>query len=258
MSTPTEPLPPQYSAYQQPAPTYAPPHNPLSQGPVAPKGLAIAALITGIVAFLMGLLPVIGALVGVAAIVLGAIALTRKQPKGFALTGLILGALGLIASIGVSAGLGALSSEVSKQVENTSISQPEAPKAEEPKVARPAPEAEEPVAAEPVPEPEPEPEPEPAMTIGQSNAVRSAQQYLNYTAFSRTGLIDQLVFESFSTEDATFAVDHVSPDWNLQAAKSAQQYLDYTSFSRQSLIDQLIFEGYTPEQAEHGVNAVGY
>lgn len=87
------------------------------------------------------------------------------------------------------------------------------------------------------------------------NAIRSAQQYLEFSAFSRSGLIDQLEYEGFSTEDATFAVDSLNVDWNEQAAKSARQYLEYTSFSRSGLIDQLVYEGFTHAQAEYGVNA---
>ena len=108
------------------------------------------------------------------------------------------------------------------------------------------------------PAPEPEPEPEPEMSLAQENAVQSAEDYLSFTAFSRTGLIEQLEFEGYSTADATFAVDYHKVDWNEQAAKSAQQYLDFSSFSRQELVDQLKFEGFTPEQAEYGVTQVGY
>lgn len=97
----------------------------------------------------------------------------------------------------------------------------------------------------------------PSMTVSQQNALESAESYLNYTAFSRQGLIDQLEFEKFSTADATWAVDQLTTDWNEQAALSAQSYLDYSSFSRQGLIDQLIFENFTPEQATYGVNQVG-
>lgn len=94
--------------------------------------------------------------------------------------------------------------------------------------------------------------------MGQRNAIRQAESYLDYTAFSRTGLIEQLVFESYSTEDATFAVDHIEVNWMEQAAKTAQNYLDFTSFSRQGLTEQLEFEGFTSEQAAYGVSAVGY
>lgn len=94
-------------------------------------------------------------------------------------------------------------------------------------------------------------------TISQKNAIKSAESYLDYTAFSREGLIDQLVYEKYSVEDATYAVDQLSVDWNEQAAKSAQSYLDYSSFSRQGLIDQLVYEKFTAEQATHGADAVG-
>ena len=95
-------------------------------------------------------------------------------------------------------------------------------------------------------------------TTGEINALEKALSYLNYTSFSRSGLIEQLEFEGFSTEEATYGVDNCGADWNEQAAKKAQSYLDYSSFSRQGLIDQLVFEGFTQEQAEYGVSAVGY
>jgi flagellar biosynthesis GTPase FlhF len=94
-------------------------------------------------------------------------------------------------------------------------------------------------------------------TVSQQNALRSAQNYLDFQAFSHSGLIKQLEFEEYSTEDATWAVDRVEVDWNEQAAKSAQNYLDFQGFSRQGLIDQLIFEGFTPKQAEYGVSQTG-
>ncbi|WP_245717169.1 Ltp family lipoprotein [Nocardia jejuensis] len=93
------------------------------------------------------------------------------------------------------------------------------------------------------------------ITSSQRNAIRSAQQYLAYTAFSRSGLIHQLEYEEFSTADAKFAVDSLNVDWNEQAAKCAKQYLEYTSFSRSGLIDQLVYDGFTRAQAEHGANA---
>ncbi|WP_223881188.1 Ltp family lipoprotein [Nesterenkonia ebinurensis] len=92
------------------------------------------------------------------------------------------------------------------------------------------------------------------MTSGEANALSHAESYLNYTGFSREGLIGQLEFEDYTTAEAEFAVDNVEVDWNEQAVRVAESYLDYTSFSRQGLIDQLLFEGFTQEQAEHGVN----
>lgn len=94
-------------------------------------------------------------------------------------------------------------------------------------------------------------------TVSQQNALRKAADYLDYTAFSRTGLIEQLVYEKYSAEDSTWAVDRVTVDWNEQAAKKAKDYLDYTSFSRSGLVEQLLYEGFTPEQAEYGVSTTG-
>lgn len=94
-------------------------------------------------------------------------------------------------------------------------------------------------------------------TVSQSNAVNRAKSYLDYTAFSRQGLIEQLEYEGFSNADATYGADHSGADWMEQAAKKAESYLEYSSFSRSGLIDQLEYEGFTHEQAVHGVNSVG-
>mgnify|MGYP003564406486 FL=1 len=95
-------------------------------------------------------------------------------------------------------------------------------------------------------------------TVGQANARQTAERYLDFSAFSRSGLIEQLEFEGYSTQDATYAVDAVGADWNEQAAKKAESYLASSSFSRQGLIDQLVFEGFSQAEAEYGVTQVGY
>ena len=97
----------------------------------------------------------------------------------------------------------------------------------------------------------------PKETKAQENARESAESYLDTSAFSRQGLIDQLKFEGYSVKDATYGVDAQKANWKEQAAASAQSYLDSSSFSRQGLIDQLVFEGYTQEQAVYGVNQAG-
>ena len=97
-----------------------------------------------------------------------------------------------------------------------------------------------------------------APTLSQKNAVKQAENYLSFTAFSRTGLIKQLEFEGYSHEDSTYAVDNVKVNWNEQCAKKAEDYLSFTAFSRSGLYDQLEFEGFTSEQIEYGLQAVGY
>src|SRR5437588_9759121 len=62
----------------------------------------------------------------------------------------------------------------------------------------------------------------PLTPASQQNAVRKAKDYLDYDAFSRQGLIKQLEYDSFSAEDATYAVDSITVDWNQQAAKKAK------------------------------------
>jgi hypothetical protein len=97
----------------------------------------------------------------------------------------------------------------------------------------------------------------PLSPASQQNAVRSAEDYIDMSGFSRQGLIKQLEYEDFSTEDATFAVDHITVDWNVQAARSAKDYLDMSGFSHSKLVAQLEYEGFTPAQAEYGTTAAG-
>ena len=91
-----------------------------------------------------------------------------------------------------------------------------------------------------------------------ANVVKTARNYLNFMAFSRKGLIDQLVYEGYSTESAEYAVDNIGADWNQQCAKKAKDYLEFMSFSREGLYEQLAYEGFTDEQIQYGLSQVGY
>lgn len=95
-------------------------------------------------------------------------------------------------------------------------------------------------------------------TIGEKNALQEAKDYLNYSAFSYTGLIEQLEYEGYSNDEATYGVSNCDADWDEQAVMMATEYMDYSSFSRQGLIDQLKYEGFTTKQATYGVEANGY
>ena len=94
-------------------------------------------------------------------------------------------------------------------------------------------------------------------TRSEENAIRKAEDYLSFSAFSRSGLIDQLEFEGFTTAEATFGVDYLDVDWNEQAWMKAEDYLSLSAFSRSGLIDQLEFEGFTTAQATYGVDKAG-
>ena len=78
------------------------------------------------------------------------------------------------------------------------------------------------------------------------------------SGFSYTGLIGQLEYEKFTTEQATYGAENCGADWNEQAAIKAESYLDNSSFSKDSLIEQLEYEGFTHEQAVYGVEKNGY
>lgn len=93
-------------------------------------------------------------------------------------------------------------------------------------------------------------------TTGERNALKRAKEYLDYTAFSYSGLIEQLEFEGYSHKEAQYGADHCGANWKEQAAKKAQQYLDFSAFSRQALIEQLEFEGFTHSEAVYGVDYV--
>ena len=95
------------------------------------------------------------------------------------------------------------------------------------------------------------------VTLSQTQAVRKAESYLGYSAFSKSGLVKQLEFEGFSKEDSVYGVDNCGADWMEQASLKAESYLDYSAFSRSGLIEQLEFEGFTSEQAIYGVDSVG-
>ncbi len=45
------------------------------------------------------------------------------------------------------------------------------------------------------------------LTAGQENALRSAEDYLDYSAFSRSGLIEQLMYEGYTREQAEYGVN---------------------------------------------------
>ena len=103
-------------------------------------------------------------------------------------------------------------------------------------------------------------------TSEQQHAYNSGLNYLEYTAFSKQGLIDQLSSEygeGYPLEVAEFAVNKIEErgevDWVEQAKRSAKNYLEFSDFSKQGLIDQLSSEygeQFTVEQATEAVEAV--
>lgn len=94
------------------------------------------------------------------------------------------------------------------------------------------------------------------LTDTQREAAESAEGHLNATGVSRTTLINTLIDEGHSKEDAEFVVDIFGIDWMEMARGTAEFYTYYMPFSYQGLIDHLIYMAFTEEQAIYGADSV--
>ena len=101
--------------------------------------------------------------------------------------------------------------------------------------------------------PAPDPQQDTGST-GEKSAIQSAREYLAISAFSKQGLIDQLVYEGFSESEAENAVGSISIDWKEQAYESAKEYLDIMNFTISDLTAQLVYDGFTSEEVTYGVD----
>lgn len=226
-----------------PVATQAPPYAPKKA-----SGLTLAALIVGIVAFLVGLAPIFGALVGLTAVVLGILALRRHQSKGMAIAGVVLGAIATLASIGMTAGIGAAVNNASDESPVAAVSEPST----------------EPSTQAPIVEPEPTetvaPAPAaPAVPADFQSALIKAASYSELMNMSRAGIYDQLTSEygeQFSPEAAQYAVDNLQADWNANALAKAKSYQEQMAMSPDAIRDQLTSEygeKFTPEEADYAM-----
>lgn len=224
------------------------------QGPPVKKaaGLAIAALVVGIGAFLFGLVPVFGALVGIAAVVLGVLAVRKQQSKGMAVTGIVLGAIAVVSSLAMAFGLGAIMSGASDDAPVAAAVETSAPVEE---LASPsASETSEPVQEAQAPEPA-----APAVPVEYASALIQAESYSSMLNMSKAGIYDQLVSEyggQFTPEAAQYAIDTIQADWNANALAKAKSYQETMALSPEAIRDQLTSEygeKFTPEEADYAV-----
>lgn len=78
--------------------------------------------------------------------------------------------------------------------------------------------------------------------------------------FSKARLYDQLTSEygdSFTSEEAQYAVDNVEADWNANALATAKNYQDTMSMSPEAIRDQLTSdagEKFTQEEADYAIS----
>lgn len=94
-------------------------------------------------------------------------------------------------------------------------------------------------------------------TTGEQNALSKAKSYLSHSAFSYTGLIEQLEYSGYSNSEATYAADHCGANWNEQALKKAKSYTSHSAFSYDGLVEQLEYSGFTHDQAVYGASNCG-
>ncbi|WP_258065344.1 Ltp family lipoprotein, partial [Rathayibacter sp. AY2B3] len=227
-------------------------------------------LVVGIVAFLVGLVPVFGALVGIAAVVLGVLALRRGQSKAMSITGVVLGGLAVLASLLTTIGFGAAVNSASSDrpaaviVESSQpTTAPVAPATEEAAVvetAEPAPVE----TAVPVETAAPAPAPVETAAAAQvspefASALIKAQSYSEMLHMSKAGLYGQLTSEygeQFSPEAAQYAVDTVSADWNANALAKAKDYQAQMAMAPEAIRDQLTSEygeQFTSDEADYAI-----
>ena len=94
-------------------------------------------------------------------------------------------------------------------------------------------------------------------TTGERNALKAAGDYLRYSDYSYSGLIEMLEYDGYTHEEAVYAADNCAADWKAEACESADAYLSCMAFSYQGLIEQLEFEGFSHEEAEYAVDKCG-
>lgn len=212
------------------------------------NGLATAALVLGIVAAVGAFIPFLNIgsmIIAVVAVVLGAVGLGKARTIQIGVIRAWFGIILAIATIPVALVINVATADVLGEVSPRSTASAEI---ERPDVD-PEAEAQEPAG--------------PEISVEEEQAVLSATSYLDGSAFSRQGLIDQLSSqygEDFPVEVAASAVDSLEVDWNAEAAEAAASYLEMGGFSRAGLIDQLSSEHgeqFTLEQAEYGVSTTG-
>lgn len=98
-----------------------------------------------------------------------------------------------------------------------------------------------------------------ALDYESQNCYDQAMSYLDFMAFSRNGLIQQLQYEGYTDNAISNALDLLEKyyiSWDTEAVKKAQEYMETFSFSQQRLYEQLIHDGFTEEQANYGASYV--
>lgn len=94
------------------------------------------------------------------------------------------------------------------------------------------------------------------LTDSQREAAESAEDHLNGAGVSRATLVNTLIDEGHSQEDAEYIVDIFGIDWKEMARGTAEFYTYYMPFSYQGIKDHLLYMAFTEEEAQYGADSV--
>ncbi len=98
-----------------------------------------------------------------------------------------------------------------------------------------------------------------SLTTEERKASEDARAYLDLLTLSKKELITMLtMYDGYSKDVATKAVDSLNIDWKEQAARSAKSYMETLNATRDTILYYLKLEGYTDEQAEYGADSIDY
>lgn len=92
------------------------------------------------------------------------------------------------------------------------------------------------------------------LTDSQREAADSVEAHLDGANASRAALINALVDEGHSEEDAIFVVDSFGLDWMEMARGAAEFYTLYMPFSYKGIIDHLIYMKFTEAEAQYAAD----
>ena len=96
-----------------------------------------------------------------------------------------------------------------------------------------------------------------SLNENQVQAIQTAKDYLDTMHLSQTELSQMLSVENIDSEDAKFALEYLSIDWNQEARKKAKEYCKHKiGFSKVKLKAQLLFDHFTEEEADFAVSHI--
>ena len=96
-----------------------------------------------------------------------------------------------------------------------------------------------------------------SLNENQVQAIQTAKDYLDTMHLSQTELLQMLSVENIDSEDAKFALEYLSIDWNQEARKKAKEYCKHKiGFSKEKLKAQLLFDHFTEEEADFALSHI--